>query len=470
MSHLWTVREKRPAFLLQGPAMLGMMLIGFVVYVGVMTAFTGVIQGSLVEVITEMPTIHVYDDSGERITQVTPEVEAEASPLLERRAELYGMVDTAMSTGDFGRILAAEEEIDSINAQLNDIGYHNNINRMLDLYWTFGIPAVAILVFFLVFSAAGRFWERGFDLWRRGASQEMLRNSILGIVVILLIPEIWDVFAINMERLALHMLNPEGDPEMVIGRLWCKMGASAGCMYDFAEVLDPLNWSTVLTDPDDFGQSLLADVLLPFFKLTPAFVASLAIFIAAKVRVLFISIVLITIPVWFVLKNVPYVGRTATDMIENMVGASLAPFLSALTLYVGWVYVSETSIPSLEEWVVILGIVTLAGLWPVILAPFIGRVISTVQGAVQTGVSQTSMMSMQMGMGAAAGALAGATRSGLGGGMTGLGAGTAAGMLGSIPEIKREMGVIPDVSSAITKKKKEEKKEEEKRDPPAGVL
>ncbi|MCE2499117.1 MAG: hypothetical protein J4F28_09105, partial [Nitrosopumilaceae archaeon] len=48
-----TVKD-RPAFLLQGPAILGMMLLGFVVYVGVMTAFTGVIQGSLADAITEV--------------------------------------------------------------------------------------------------------------------------------------------------------------------------------------------------------------------------------------------------------------------------------------------------------------------------------------------------------------------------------------------------------------------------------
>ncbi|MCE2499190.1 MAG: hypothetical protein J4F28_09480, partial [Nitrosopumilaceae archaeon] len=64
-------KPRRPAFLLTGPLMLGMMLLGFVVFTAVMTAFIGIIQANLVETLTDVPTMYEYHpDTGARITSV----------------------------------------------------------------------------------------------------------------------------------------------------------------------------------------------------------------------------------------------------------------------------------------------------------------------------------------------------------------------------------------------------------------
>ena len=431
--------KDRPAFLLQGPAILGMMLLGFVVYVGVMTAFTGVIQGSLADAITEVPTMHAYDMDGNRVSVVPEEVAAAAQPHLERRGELRELAIMHMQNADYEALTQADEEIDSINAELLRMGYHDAEGSIAAMYWWFAYPAAAILVAMTMFSGAGHFWERGFGIWRRGASLDMFKASLFGLVAIFLVPEVWDVFAIHMTEFSRYMLDPGGgDPRAVIDSLWCKMGASAACMFDFAGVLDPVSWSTALASPNDFGQSLMGEVLMPFFKLMPALVVSIVVFVTAKVRVLFISIVLITLPMWLVLRNVPYLKRHAKNMIDNMVGASLAPFLSAVTLYVGWAHVSNTPMPSLEEWVSVLGIVTLAGLWPLILAPFLSNVTGSIQGAVQTAVISSSNMAMQIGMGGAVGAAGGAAAAGgLGGPLRGFAIGAGRGAIGGMPEVGR---------------------------------
>ncbi len=429
--------KDRPAFLLQGPAILGMMLLGFVVYVGVMTAFTGVIQGSLADAITEVPTMHAYDDDGNRVSAVSEEVAMAAQPHLERRGELRELAALHMQNADYEALTKTDEEIDAINEELLRMGYRDTDSSIAAMYWWFAYPAAAILVAMTMFSGAGHFWEKGFGIWRRGASLEMFRASIFGLVAIFLVPEVWDVFAIYMTEFARYMMNPGGDPHTVIDSLWCKMGASAACMYDFAGVLDPISWSTALASPNDFGQSLMGEVLMPFFKLMPALVVSLVVFVTAKVRVLFISIVLITLPMWLVLRNVPYLQKHAKNMMDNMVGASFAPFLSAVTLYVGWTHVSNAPMPSLEEWVSVLGIVTLAGLWPLILAPFLSNVTGTIQGAIQTAVVSSSNMAMQIGMGGAVGAAGGAATGGLGGSLRGLATGAGQGAIRGMPAVDK---------------------------------
>ena len=154
--------KDRPAFLLQGPAILGMMLLGFVVYVGVMTAFTGVIQGSLADAITEVPTMHAYDADGKRVSVVSEEVAAAAQPHIERRDELRELAAVHMQNADYEALTQADGEIDAINGELLRMGYHDTDSGIAAMYWWFGYPAAAILVAMIIFSGAGHFWEKGF--------------------------------------------------------------------------------------------------------------------------------------------------------------------------------------------------------------------------------------------------------------------------------------------------------------------
>ena len=403
-------RGERPAFLLQGPVMLGMMLLGFVVYVGIMTTFTGMVQANVVESLTRVPTIHLYDaNTGERVTVVPDATRAEAAPLLALRDELRAHASPQIARSiTYEERLEREAQIDEINRQLIDMGYHDVESSNYTLYMWFAVPATVLLLFVLFASCVGHFWERGFGLWRRGYSASALRAAVFGLVLIWLTPEVWDAYAISMTDFALYLLHPDGDPQTVVDDLWCRMGATASCMFDFAGVLDPVSWSTALASPGDMGQSLLGEILLPFFMLTPALAVSLATFIISEVRILFVTLVLVTLPLWVLLLHVPFVRPHARQMIDSMIGASMAPFLSAITLHAGWAYLANNPLPSLEDWISALGTIALAGSWPVALAPALGRISGKVDGAVSSAIVSSSMMAMQMGMGLAAGGLQGA--------------------------------------------------------------
>ena len=439
-------RRRRNAFLLQGPAILGMMLLGFVVYVGVMTLFTGVIQSAIVESITAVPTLYAYDADGTRITTVSPAVQLAADPLLQERKALEA--ERAVLMGglpDFDRLVVVESEIDRVNQELRDAGWVNEAGMIITMYRTFAVPATVLLIMLILFTAAGHFWERGFGLWRRGAAADMMRGAVIGLIIIWVLPEVWDVFALGMTHIALEVMGMGGvSPQHVIDVLWCKLGASGGCMFDFAGILDPVKWSTALAAPDDFGRVLLGEVLMPFFTLSPSLVITLTMFVVSEVRIMFISIVLIMMPILLVVRGLPYIGPHVKNILDSLVGATIAPFFSALTLYVGYEYVSNTPIPSIEEWINVLGIIALAGAWPVMLAPFLSKISGQIQGAVQTAVTSSSMMAMQMGMGVAGGAISGASSGGLRGTVAGMAMGGGQGMLGAMPHKSEGLNRPPD--------------------------
>jgi len=132
--------------------------------------------------------------------------------------------------------------------------------------------------------------------------------------------------------------------------------------------------------------------MLPLFKAIPTAMLSLSLFVIAKIRVLFIMIVLLTLPIWMVTLNIPFLKKHANDMIQNMIGSSIAPIFSALTLFVGLTYIDSRPVPSLEEWISVLGIGILASLWPVMLAPKLSIIASTATGMVQTALQSTAML------------------------------------------------------------------------------
>ena len=433
------------------PAMLGMMLLGFVVFVGILTAFTGVLQGGMIEALTDIPTMHAYAPDGTRITEVSQSVMIQAEPLLAERQQLRDDMSRYMTTAQYEQIEAAESAIDEINYQLQQMRYVDDEGSILTLYRWFAAPSVTILLLIIVFSAAAHFWEKGLGWWRRGMAHEMFRTSVIGIIAIILLPELWDIYAIYMEQMAVYFIHPvelNPDPQMVIDQMWCKMGASAGCMLDFAGLLDPVSWSTALASPADFGQSLLGEILLPYFKLMPAFVLMMSAYVVGEVRSLLMAIVLVTFPMWMVLRNLPFMRKHGGDMVMVLVGGSFAPLMSGITLYSGWSYVASHPMPSLEEWVSVFGIIVLAGIWPVLLVPFLRDISGKADAAISTAVQSSGMMAMQIGMGAAGGAMAGAQskdggfRNILGGALTGGGQS----MIGAMP--REVLQLAPAAKSA----------------------
>ena len=394
------MNHNRPAFLLAAGAIITIMIISFGAFLIVMHGFVEEIAPTIPDVMTDVPTLYYYDDDGEKITDlnefIRSEAEAELQQLKDDLDDLKNDLAIAEQNGGGGiyneipnlksRIYWLEIEIADLEVFLAEMDSYENIR--LEFYWMFSYPALAILFIFIMFASATYYWEKSFSIFQRGTSMKIIKTSVLGMVVIILLPEFWDIYAIEMKNFSMYLIDPFGEnPAALTEELWCKMGCIIN-LDDLFAIEDVGN--VILAGPDE-GMYTLSDILLPIFKIIPTAMITISFFVIAKIRALFIIIVVITIPIWMVCMNIPTLKKISNDMIVNMIGASIAPIFSALTLSVGMGYVNSTDPDSLEEWITVLGIAIFASVWPIILAPKLSIIASQTTSMVQTAIQSTAM-------------------------------------------------------------------------------
>ncbi len=408
--------NNRPA-LLDMVLILGIALLGIAAFLVVLGMFTITIVPTIPDVLTDVPTLYDYDGEGQKILTVADfgmtlgEIESRIAEIKSEIIIIEDQMTLEVKNKRFGAFKDLERQKDILETELAalDFGLFSQPNQRLEIYWFFAYPSLLILFLFIMFAGATYYWEKAFLIFKRGTSIGIVKTSITGMIVIILLPEFWDIFAIHMKQLALYLIDPfGGEPHAVTDRLWCKMG----CIVDIDRLMDQDIWNVLLSNPANFGQELLSNALLPLFKTIPTAMLSISLYVIAKVRVLFIMIVLLTIPLWMVFLNVPFMKKHAHDMVSNMIGASVTPIFSALTLFVGLSYLNSQAPLGLEEWITVLAIGIFASLWPVILAPKLSIIASQTTGMIQTAIQSASMMAgtaaagMASGM-AASGALPG---------------------------------------------------------------
>jgi len=390
--------QNRPAFIFTMAIMFGLALLGIAAMLAIMNIFIGVITPTIPDILTDVPTLYDYDETGDRIlssstdfTGLTEDVEQQIIELQEKSKALQEEMNDSIKKMDWEKYQSLQSEINLLNQQLEQLSFREftQPNQRLELYWLFAWPCIFISFLMIMFSAASYYWEKAFGFIKKGTSETILKNSVIALAVIVLIPEFWDIFAINMKQFALYLMDPfNGQPQITTQRLWCKMG----CIVNVNEILDQSVWEVALSSPSNFGQAILTGALMSIFKAVPTAMLSISLFVIAKVRVLFIMIVIITLPLWMVGRNVPFIKKHSDDMISNMIGASIAPMFSALTLFVGLTYIDSQPNPALEEWISVLAIGDFASSWPIILAPKLSIIASTTTSMVQTAIQGSAMM------------------------------------------------------------------------------
>lgn len=401
--------KKRSGFVFTMVAMFGMALLGMVTFIAVLSIFIGVIVPTIPDILTDVPTLYDYDEFGLRITEIDNSLilnsnatNFEIKSIQSEINELRILMGEAITNSDYPLYEDYKSQVIILEEKLNGFDFQgfSQPNQRLELYWLFAWPSIVALMFFITFASASHFFEKSFGIFQRGTSSQILKTSIIGIVAIIIIPEFWDIYAIHMKQFSMYLLDPfNGTPEVTTQRLWCKMG----CIVNLEDLLDQNHWSIALSNPSNFGQALLTDILLPLFKILPTAMVTLSFFVIAKVRVLFIMIILITLPIWMVGMNVPKIKEISHDMINNMIGASIAPIFSALTLSVGLTYIDTANSPALEEWISVLAIAIFASVWPIILAPKLSIIASQTSSILQTAIQSTAMMSANASSGMASG-------------------------------------------------------------------
>ena len=372
--------------------MIGIAFIIFAALIGISQGFVEV-GGLLVpELITDMPTFFDYDDI----------------------------------TGDM----------------ILDVDGNPAPNERIDLYWLLVSISVIILVAVAMIAVLGYVFE--IVRWiHPGTAIGIIKKIGLFLIVFLVFPFVWDIYAIIIENFSLFLLDPFGtgdDPSNRTLELWRAMGSVIP-----VDIFDLDAWASAFTDPGTFAQGMMKDVFLALFKGFAVMFMTAMMFIISTIRILLTIIIAMSIPLLLTLSLIP-MFRSVKDMLfKNLIGLSIAPVFSALVLTTGLAYLDSTTLPAMQDWFASLAVGFLAVFFPVMLAPMLGNIVTQVGQMMSTAIMAGSIVGGMVGQGA----LGGVAKSL---GSTANGAITMAGMsgaasLGSLGGGRGNSGMKPPISS-----------------------
>ena len=343
-------RSSHDGFVFSIPLMIGIAFIIFAALIGISQGFVEV-GGLLVpELITDMPTFFDYDDV----------------------------------TGDM----------------ILDGDGNPAANERIDLYWLLVSISVIILVAVAMIAVLGYVFEVA--RWiHPGTAIGIIKKIVLFLIVFLVFPFVWDIYAIIIENFSLFLLDPFGsgdDPADRTLELWRAMGSVIP-----VDIFDLDAWASAFTDPGAFAQGMMKDVFLALFKGFAVMFMTAMMFIISTVRILLTIIIAMSIPLLFTLSLIPMFRSVKDMLVKNLIGLSIAPVFSALVLTTGLAYLDSTTLPAMQDWFASLAVGFLAVFFPVMLAPMLGNIVTQVGQMMSTAIMAGSIVGSMAGQGALGG-------------------------------------------------------------------
>jgi len=273
-------------------------------------------------------------------------------------------------------------------------------NERIDLYWLLVSISVIILVTIAMIAVLGYVFE--IVRWiHPGTAIGIIKKIVLFLIVFLVFPFVWDIYAIIIENFSLFLLDPFGtgdDPSNRTLELWRAMGSVIP-----VDIFDLDAWASAFTDPGTFAQGMMKDVFLALFKGFAVMFMTAMMFIISTIRILLTIIIAMSIPLLLTLSLIP-MFRSVKDMLfKNLIGLSIAPVFSALVLTTGLAYLDSTTLPAMQDWFASLAVGFLAVFFPVMLAPMLGNIVTQVGQMMSTAIMAGSMVGGMVGQGALGG-------------------------------------------------------------------
>ena len=390
-------RSSHEGFVFSIPLMIGIAFIIFAALIGISQGFVEV-GGLLVpELITDMPTFFDYNDI----------------------------------TGDM----------------ILDGDGNPAPNERIDLYWLLVSISVIILVAVAMIAVLGYVFEVA--RWiHPGTAIGILKKIALFLIVFLVFPFVWDIYAIIIENFSLFLFDPfdsGDDPADRTLELWRAMGSVIP-----VDIFDLDAWASAFTDPGAFAQGMMKDVFLALFKGFAVMFMTAMMFIISTVRILLTIIIAMSIPLLLTLSLIPMFRSVKEMLVKNLIGLSIAPIFSALVLTTGLAYLDSTTLPAMQDWFASLAVGFLAVFFPVMLAPMLGNIVTQVGQMMSTAIMAGSIVGSMAGQGALGGvakslgntADGAAAMAGMNGATAGLGSLGGRGNAGMKPPISsQELGM-----------------------------
>ncbi len=273
-------------------------------------------------------------------------------------------------------------------------------NERIDLYWLLVSISVFILVAVAMIAVLGYVFEVA--RWiHPGTAIGILKKIALFLIVFLVFPFVWDIYAIIIENFSLFLLDPFGsgdDPADRTLELWRAMGSVIP-----VDIFDLDAWASAFTDPGAFAQGMMKDVFLALFKGFAVMFMTAMMFIISTVRILLTIIIAMSIPLLLTLSLIPMFRSVKDMLVKNLIGLSIAPIFSALVLTTGLAYLDSTTLPAMQDWFASLAVGFLAVFFPVMLAPMLGNIVTQVGQMMSTAIMAGSIVGSMAGQGALGG-------------------------------------------------------------------
>jgi len=317
-------------------------------------------------------------------------------------------------------------------------------NERIDLYWLLVSISVVILVAVATIAVLGYIFET--VRWiHPGTALGIIKKIILFLIVFLVFPFVWDIYAIIIENFSLFLLDPFDsgvDPADRTLALWRAMGSVVP-----VDIFDLDAWSSAFVDPGAFAQGMMKDVFLALFKGFAVMFMTAMMFIISTIRILLTIIIAMSIPLLLTLSLIPMFRSVKDMLVKNLIGLSIAPLFSALVLTTGLAYLDSTTLPAMQDWFASLAVGFLAVFFPVMLAPMLGNIVTQVGQMMSTAIMAGSIVGGMVGQGALGGvakSLGGGANTAAAMGVMGAGAAGAAGLSGLG---NASSGIKPPISS-----------------------
>ncbi|MEM1950849.1 MAG: hypothetical protein QXE95_00065 [Candidatus Nitrosocaldus sp.] len=277
---------------------------------------------------------------------------------------------------------------------LPKFNYYNDSGSNLTMYTFFRDSSLYIIAIVLILAGISLVFENLAILPRHTAYSMISRSAIL-IIILFAFPLFWDPIADTIEEFSLYILSQE-DPSRAdekVRWLWENISTIAT-----PSIPDPMD----LLDPARLSEQLFVDVFMGAFKSFIALMLMMSLYLIGTIRLVLTAVLIIGLPLILMISLIPFLKRISDMLINTLIGLSIAPILSSLTVAAGSAYVMGADLEPLQLWIASVAIASLAVYFPALLAPAIGSLVTTISAWV-TGAGVSGILF-------AGGSIAGAAR------------------------------------------------------------
>ena len=222
------------------------------------------------------------------------------------------------------------------------------------------------------------------NLFPKETAFSMFIWSVVGVVLTVVFPNVWNGIALMMQELAWSIIEnaPKDHPNEpdAITKLFTALGGFTNIQLNGLDVL----LGIFSEDGRNKIQQQILDIMTSIIR---AFITAMLIFlmyVTGTIRFVMTAMMAVAFPLIFALHQIPLLKRVTGKLIDTLIGLTIAPLLSALIIVIG-ASIIDTYFPSAQgfdpsthfkRFIGVFGILLLAVLIPTITAPLLGTVVT----------------------------------------------------------------------------------------------